>query len=391
MNLLLVEFEDQDGKPLSEKMQVPDTITVDQLKSLINTTMSLYVNSVPITDTLQTAIEGLNINSEDVIKIRTNQEEPATQAATFCSSSYSGHEGPVLCLKFDEILVTGGSDCTVRFWDILTKTQKKIVKKHNHWVQCLDISPCKKFVVSGSIDGDIKMYSKDGEFIRSFIGHKDGVVGIKFFKNSIVSASRDKSVKIFDLDGKCIFSYGHIKPITCLVTNQDVVVSGSRDGKLKIYLDESNLKEINGHGAGVNCVDISGAYMVSGSDDGSIVIWKDFVVHKRVKHEREVLSVSLSSNNIYFASGSFDKTVRLWSVETGKLIMKYFHVDFVYKVLLLNDLIISSSKDKTIKMYRISKKKVIRDLICDDEIYCFDYFNNQLVCGSKSNKVYFFN
>lgn len=391
MNLLLVEFEDQDGKLLSDKMQVPSSITVDQLKSLINTTLSLYVNSVPITDTLESAIEGLKFNTEDIIKIKTNQEEPATQAATFCSSSYSGHEGPVLCLKYDEILVTGGSDCTVRFWDILTKTQKKIIKKHNHWVQCLDISPCKKFVVSGSMDGDIKMYTNDGEFMRSFIGHKDGVIGIKFFKKYIVSASRDKSVKIFGYDGKCVFSYGHVKPITFLNSNDKFIVTGSKDGKMKIYTGESNLKEINGHGSGVNCCDISGTYMVSGSDDGNIVVWKDYMIYKRVKHEREVISVSLSSNNIYFASGSFDKTVRLWSVETGKLITKYFHVDFVYKVLLLNDLIISSSKDKTIKMYRISKKKVIRDLICDDEIYCFDYFNNQLVCGSKSNKVYFFN
>ncbi|WUR04903.1 notchless protein 1-like protein [Vairimorpha necatrix] len=391
MNLLLVEFEDQNGKPLSDKMQVPDNITLDQLKSLINTNLSLYINGEPILDTLLSTISSLNLNNEDIIKIRTNKEEPSTQAATFCSSSYSGHEGPVLCLKFDDILVTGGSDCTIRFWDLTTKTQKKILKKHNHWIQCLNISPCKKFVVSGSIDGDIKLWSSDGEFIRSFIGHRDSVVAINFFKDMIVSASRDKSVKVFDFNGKCIFSYAHTKPVTCLVNNSEDLVSAGRDGKMKIYKGHSDLREINGHGSPINCLDMNGSFMISGSDDGNIVVWKDFVVHKRVKHDREVISLSLSSNNIYFASGSFDKTVRLWSVETGKMISKYFHVDFVYKVKLCNDLIISSSRDKTVKMYRVSKKKVIRDFICDDEVYCFDYFNNQLVCGTKSNRVYFFN
>ncbi|EEQ82615.1 hypothetical protein NCER_100632 [Vairimorpha ceranae BRL01] len=390
MKLLLVEFEDQNGNSLAEKMQVPEIITVDQLKSLINTTMALYINGNQISDTLKSTVECLNLNDEQIIKIKTNEEEAATQAATFCSSSYSGHEGPVLCLKFNEVLVTGGSDCTVRFWDVTTKTQKKILKKHNHWVQCLDISDCKKYVISGAISGDIKLFTSDGEFVRSFNGHKDGVTAIKFYKKFIVSASRDRSVKIFDFDGKCIFSYGHVKPITCLATNGEVIVSGGRDGKIKIYKGNADLSEVNGHGSSINCIDMNGLYMVSADDDGCIVVWKDFIVQRRVKHEREVISVSLGSNNIYFASGSFDKTVRLWSVETGKLIAKYFHVDFVYKVKLFNDLIISSSKDRTVKMFRISKKKVIRDFVCDDEVYCFDYYNNLLVCGTKGNKVYFF-
>lgn len=393
-NLFLVEFEDQEGNLVSERMQVPGTITCDQLKSLIDTTLSLYINGTPIMETLEKTVEGLNINTdEDVIKIRMNKEEPSTQAATFCSSSYSGHEGPVLCIRYqDNMLVTGGSDCTVRFWDIRTKTQKKIQKKHNHWVQCIEISPCGKYVVSGAVDGGVKLFSSDGEFIRSFIGHKDAVVSIKIVNNKIITGSRDKSVKICDFEGTCTFSYTHSKPVTCLAVGEDFIASASRDGKVKVYSESKDtLIELNGHSSGVNCLTSAGAYMASGSDDGSIVIWKNFQVHKRVKHEREVLSLSFSSNLVYLASGSFDKTVRLWSVETGKLIRKYFHVDFVYKVLLLNDLIISCSKDKTVKLYRITKKKVVSDLICDDEVYCFDYSNNQLVCGSKSNRVYFFN
>ncbi|KAF9754352.1 Notchless like protein 1 [Nosema granulosis] len=393
-NLFLVEFEDQDGKSVSERMQVPGSITCDQLKSLIDTTLSLYVNGSPITDTLEKTVEGLNINTdEDVIKIRMNKEEPATQAATFCSSSYSGHEGPVLCVRYqDNILVTGGSDCTVRFWDIRTKTQKMIQKKHSHWVQCVEISPCGKFVVSGGVDGSVKLYSSDGEFIRSFIGHKDAVVAIKIVEDKIITGSRDKSVKISNYEGNCIFSYTHSKAITSLAVGEGFIASGSRDGKIKVYFEPKNsLMELNGHSSGINCLASAGVYMASGSDDGSIVIWKNLQVHKRIKHEREVLSLSFSSNLVYLASGSFDKTVRIWSVETGKLLSKYFHVDFVYKVMLLNDLVISCSKDKTVKLYRISKKKVISDLVCDDEVYCFDYSNNQLVCGSKSNRVYFFN
>lgn len=386
--LLLVEFEDQEGRLLSEKMQVPSIITVSQLKSLINTTLSLFINGTPIIDTLENAINVLNLNSEEIIKIRTTLEEPSTQAATFCSSSYSGHEGPVLCIKYEDFLVTGGSDCTVRFWDVLTKTQKKIIKKHSHWVQCLDISPCKKFVISGSINGEINMYTKDGEFLRSFIGHRNSVINIQFAPNNrIVSISRDKSVKIFDYDGKCIFSYAHNKSVTCLKIIDESIITGSKDGKIKIY--NKTLQELNGHANNINCLDAYGVFMASGSDDGNLVIWKNNLVYKRVKHEREVISVSI--NGTYCVSGSFDKSVRIWLIDTGKLVTKYLHVDFVYKVQLYNDLIISCSRDRTVKLYRMSKKKVIRDFVCDDEVYCFDYYNNQLVCGTKSSRVYFFN
>ncbi|EOB12650.1 Notchless protein [Nosema bombycis CQ1] len=391
--LFLVEFENQDGKVVSDRMQVPGSITSEQLKSLVDTTLSLYVEGSPILDTLEKTVEGLSINTdEEVIKIRMNKEEPATQAATFCSSAYSGHEGPVLCIRYQgNTLVTGGSDCTVRFWDIRTKTQKMIQKKHSHWVQCVEISPCGEFVVSGSVDGSVKMFDSNGEFIRSFIGHKDAVVSIKIIRNIVITGSRDKSVKICDLEGNCIFAYTHSKAVTCLTTGEDFIASGSRDGKIKVYIEsKKTLLELNGHSEGINCLSSSGVYLASGSDDGSIVIWKDFQVHKRLKHEREVLSLSFAPNLVYLASGSFDKSVRIWSVETGKLITKYFHVDFVYKVLFLNDLVISCSRDKTVKLFKVTKKKIVSDLVCDDEVYCFDYANNQLVCGSKSNKVYFF-
>lgn len=68
----------------------------------------------------------------------------------------------------------------MRFWDLRTKTQSKIVKRHNHCVQALNISPDGRYVASGSLDGGVNLYSIDGEYIRSFPGHRQGIVAVMF-------------------------------------------------------------------------------------------------------------------------------------------------------------------------------------------------------------------
>lgn len=390
--LVLVEFEDQEGRRVSDRLQIPVQILRAQLQSLANTQQSLYINGLPVLDTLEETLRAQNISSaEDVIKIRLSADEPATQAATYCSSAFSGHEGPVLCVKCSGIVVTGGGDSTVRFWDLRTKTQSKIVKRHSHWVQALDISPDGRHVVSGALDGSINLYSADGEFIRGFSGHRQGVVALMFHNEAIVSGSRDCSVTVWSLEGRVLLSYAHEKAVTCIAAGKDYIASGSKDGKIKVYKDMRFEGELRGHPAGINCLDAGGEYMVSGCDGGDVIIWKRFALYKRMKHKAEVISVSVSSNGLFCASGSFDKSVRIWSMDSGQLLHHYTHIDFVYKVRMMNDLVVSSSKDKTVKMFRMSKRKVVSELVCDDEVYCFDMRDDVLVCGTRSNKVYFFN
>lgn len=185
--------------------------------------------------------------------------------------------------------------------------------------------------------------------------------------------------------------WNHSKPIKALCTNGDLIITGSTDNCIKVYKECKYHCDLVGHSAQINCIESLDRYVISGDDNGQIIVWKDLKIHKRLQHKREVLSLSFSPNGMSFASGSFDKTVRLWNVETGEIIASYFHVHFVYKVRVYNDLVISCSKDKTIKMFKISRRKVVSDLVCEDEIYDFDYNDGHLVCGSRNNKVYFFN
>ncbi|AFM97931.1 WD40 domain-containing protein [Encephalitozoon hellem ATCC 50504] len=392
-DLVLVEFEDQEGRKVSDRLQIPVKILRSQLQLLANTTLALYVNGQPVLETLEETLKLQNIlSAEEVVKIRMCEEEPATQAAFHCSSSFSGHEGPVLCVRYGNVIVTGGGDSTVRFWDPRTKTQSKIIKRHGHWILSLDVSPDGKYVASGALDGGVNLYSSDGEYIRSFPGHRKGVVALTFHKGSLVTGSRDNSVVVWSLNGEVLLSYAHTMAITCICAGEDYIASGSKDGKIKVYRNLKFVDELRGHSSGINAIDCNGNYMVSGCNGGDVIVWKGFSLHKRMKHNAEVISVSISPNRIYAASGSFDKSVRLWSMDSGQQLLVFRHVDLVYKVKMMNDLIVSCSKDKTVKMFRVSKRRVVSDLVCDDEVYCFDIKGDGgIVCGTKSNRVYFFN
>lgn len=392
MSLLsLIQFEDQDGNKISEVLQVPNTIDILQLKSLINTTQDLFVNGNIISESLEKSLTTSQLqNVEEIKKIRLSQDLPSSKPAFYCSSTYSGHQGPVLCTRFaNNVIITTGGDKTVRFWDLLTKTQFKIAQNHTHWVVCVDFNS--QYVVSGGMDGLINLYDHSGNHIRTLTKHKDGISAIRITNNKIVSVSRDTTCIVWSFDGAILGSWAHSKPIKTLCIDKDTIITGATDGRMKVYKDLKHHCDLVGHTSQVNAIESSGKYIVSGDDSGQVIVWKDFQPYKRLQHKREVLSISINQNGMNFATGSFDKTVKIWNIETGENTNTYYHVNFVYKVKIYNDLVVSCSKDKTVKMFKPSKNKVVSDLVCEDEVYDFDYSEGRLVCGSRNNKVYFFN
>lgn len=391
MSISLIQFEDHEGNQISEVLQVPNEIEVDQLKLLINTSQDLFFNGAQITSCLQDVMsEEQKNNVEEIKKIRLSQDLPSAKPAFYCSSTYSGHQGPVLSVKFaDDILVTAGGDKTVRFWDLLTKTQFKIVEKHRHWALCLDYD--EKYIVSGGMDGLVNIYDHSGNHIKTLTRHKDGVTSVKISRDRIISISRDCTCIVWGLDGSILGSWNHSKQIKTLAVFKDFILTGGSDNTIRVYKDYKYHCNMTGHSAQINCLENFNDIIISGDDLGQIIIWKNFQPFKRLQHKREVISLSFNPNGLSFASASFDKTVKHWSLETGEALHTYYHVNLVYKVKVFNDLIISCSKDRTVKMFRMSKNKVISDLVCDDEVYDFDYKDGHLVCGARNGKVYFFN
>lgn len=93
----------------------------------------------------------------------------------------------------------------------------------------------------------------------------------------------------------------------------------------------------------VNSVAISpdGKYIVSGSWDRSIGVWDlktGKMVRRLIGHKKMVTSVTISKDGKYIVSGSLDKTVKIWELEKGKLVQALKgHVTRVMSVAISSD------------------------------------------------------
>ena len=77
-------------------------------------------------------------------------------------------------------------------------------------------------------------------------------------------------------------------------------------------------------------------------------------------HRDSVYCLTFSLDGSLLVSGSFDKTVKLWDVQTGGTINTFHdHTSHIYSVSLSIDctIIASSSADKTIHLWNIQKRE----------------------------------
>ncbi len=111
----------------------------------------------------------------------------------------------------------------------------------------------------------------------------------------------------------------------------------------------------------------NGRHIASGSGDRTVRMW-DIETGQQVltlSIEDGVTTVAISPDGQYVAAGSLDKSVRVWDARSGYLVERLDgpegHRDSVYSVAFApngRDLV-SGSLDKTIKMWELSPKGML--------------------------------
>ena len=91
------------------------------------------------------------------------QKRGLVQGFTFHDSGASA----VLYAPQHYRLVTAGKKGQIAVWDVRQNKQLHFFKAHDHPIKCLAIDPSEEFIVSGSVDGDIKV--KDDTTMHSLM------------------------------------------------------------------------------------------------------------------------------------------------------------------------------------------------------------------------------
>lgn len=270
-------------------------------------------------------------------------------------------------------LVFGGSDNKIHLWDFdstivknlnidLSNVRKIIVGEHNDKVTSLSFNLTGNILASCSLDKTIKLWKFDTDFSSysevTLIGHKMSVKSVDFCPNKkhqflLASSSDDKTVKLWNVNRKPEESLiktldENTKSVKSIhfSPNGQLLASGSEDGNVRVWdLTEFNEKApvveeldvLSGHNSGVKsvCFSPDGKWLASGSKDQTIYLWQvsqankslttktensiNINLYKKLRgHHFGISTVSFSSDIQLLASGSWDKTIRLWKLSKSE-------------------------------------------------------------------------
>merc|ERR1711964_95672 len=173
---------------------------------------------------------------------------------------------------------------------------------------------------------------------------------------------------------------GHNGWVTQITTNPkypDMILSSSRDKSLIVWKltrdDVGNYgipqKRLHGHGHFISDVVLSsdGHFALSGSWDKTLRLW-DLSTGKTTRrfedHTKDVLSVAFSADNRQIVSASRDKTIKLWNTlaQCKYTIQEDGHQDWVSTVRFspnnANPIIVSAGWDKYVKVWNLTNCKL---------------------------------
>jgi WD40 repeat protein len=124
------------------------------------------------------------------------------------------------------------------------------------------------------------------------------------------------------------------------------------------------IRTFTGHTEGIckGCLAFSldGQFILSGSYDDTLKLWSVSTgdeIRTFTGHSYWVSSVAFSPDGQFALSGSYDKTLKLWSVSTGDEIRTFTgHSDLVVSVAFSPDgqFALSGSMDDTLKLWSVS-------------------------------------
>ena len=141
-----------------------------------------------------------------------------------------GSETGVLAVHEDTI-ISGSHYGEIKLWTFEGECVKTIEAYSN---QVCSLAVHNDLIISGS--KDIKIWTMEGECVKTLEGHSWYVRALAVHKDTIISGSYDKTIKCWTLEGECIRTLkGHSNSVLALAVHKDIIISGMEDYTIKLW------------------------------------------------------------------------------------------------------------------------------------------------------------
>ncbi|KAI9311096.1 WD40-repeat-containing domain protein [Dichotomocladium elegans] len=320
----------------------------------------------------------------------------------YCTHVFSGHRGVVSAVKFHHMggqwyLASGADDCEIRIWDLQTKKCVAVLKSHVSVIRGLDFSADGHTLISGSRDKVVNVWDWKTKKLKATYPIYETLETVGFISNDAdVSAYDDEFqgselfytggdsglVRIWELKtGKLVKAqdreensrhaitdiiYAHKSQLLAAVTNDQNILMYSIAERLK------RVKQIVGYNdqiVDVTYVGPEDTHLAAATNSEHLRVYNvetqdcDLVYG----HKDMIICLDRSTDGLVLATGSKDRTVRLWKVDVDaeESVDRFKcagicigHTESVGAIALPHrstSFIITGSQDRTIKYWHLGE------------------------------------
>ena len=232
----------------------------------------------------------------------------------------TGHTKPINSVAISQdsrFIVSGSKDTTIKVWSAHEHHEYFTLTGHTGEVKSLCITPNSLYIVSGSSDHTIKVWSiPEQQEAFTLAGHSDTILSVAVTANCnfIVSGSEDNTIKIWSFQQRREeFTFARIHPSVAVTPDSRYIVSGSTDCTIQIWdmREQKECSTFRAHDHTVSSVVVTadGKFIVSGSLDKTVKLWNFHEPREEFTFPENLYEVSLvsaSSDSRFIVSLSSD-------------------------------------------------------------------------------------
>ncbi|KAH9426173.1 Transducin (beta)-like 3 [Dermatophagoides pteronyssinus] len=321
----------------------------------------------------------------------------------------------------EQVLVVAGNSGLLKIWDwqnghqLFAQQQSLLAIHQTEDKDTLSSSSSQQYTLINQLvyDSDSEQqqivavsYDKDIVFhdvstlkpTRQLVGTNDEVLDVKFIGQSnrhIAVATNSPKIKVFDLEtSSCSFLIGHndiVLTLAVFACDRHLMISSSKDNSIRVWKFDPNdchraccVYRGTGHTHSITSLSTSilagNLFFLSGSEDTTLKFWKlpstiqsdseniddnKSIENLRSKytqscHEKTINSIDIAPNDQLVATGSQDRTAKLWSLPNLKLLSVFRgHRKGIWSVRFspVDQILATGSADSTIKIWSIGSEQ----------------------------------